>query len=82
MLTTFWLKTEEKIKLLALKMEIICSSETLVSTYKYTPCYYLEDQHQTKIINLLSLCLSKQIKPVCCPVNRSNYLPPTQFTGH
>jgi hypothetical protein len=30
----------------ALKMEIVCLSETLVPTYKFTRSYNLEDQHQ------------------------------------
>jgi hypothetical protein len=30
----------------ALKMEAVCSSETLVSTYKSTRRYYPEDQHR------------------------------------
>jgi hypothetical protein len=30
----------------ALKMETVCFSETLISTYTSTRCYYLEDQHR------------------------------------
>jgi hypothetical protein len=29
-----------------LKMETVCSSETLVSTYKFIRCYISEDQHR------------------------------------
>jgi hypothetical protein len=44
----------------ALKMEALCSSETLASTYKSTWCCNPEDQH-TKI-NFLCICYRKYQK--------------------
>jgi hypothetical protein len=38
-------------------MEALCSSETLISTYKSTRSYNQEDQHQQKLKEAVGLCI-------------------------
>jgi hypothetical protein len=43
-----------------LKMEVVCSSQTLISTYKFTRHYYPEDKHQLLLEKLIVTQLAKK----------------------
>jgi hypothetical protein len=43
--------------LVAVKMEVVCSSETLVSSYRFTRRYYSEDKHRHTYIHTYIRCL-------------------------
>jgi hypothetical protein len=46
LMLAFWVDSNDSEEHTFLKMEVVCSSKTLVSNYKSTRCYYPEVQHQ------------------------------------